>query len=406
MTFGLFAAIHGRLADRLGTRRLYLFGLTSYAVLGLVIGFSSTIESMIGLRVIQGAGAAAMPALGSLIVSRTFSPDRRGWAMGVILGAVGFAASIGPFIGGLIADYLSWRAVFCFPALSLLVTPFAWISLPRSLDKTTRTTIDWLSPIFMGGFIFGILWLPKSMEYTAFMTGVQGTTILVLVSSVLFIWRTTTARNPFIPRAFYRNPVYSISVGTAFLAQATRFGTLVLIPILLIDVHNLSATMVGLALCPSAIAVALLSPKMGAISDQRGPRWPVTFGLIAMLIGNIVTIIAASGSVPFIIVGTTLYGVGFAGIQSPLMNAVSEAVENQDLGIGMGLFMTIFFIGGATGVAISATLVEWQSAAPTHLLPFAHDAGEAFANALLFLTVLGGLALGLSRFLPYKNRDI
>ena len=194
-----------------------------------------------------------------------------------------------------------------------------------------------------------------------------------------------------------------IAVTTAFLAQATRFGTLVLIPILLIEVHNLTATMVGLALCPSAIAVALLSPKMGAISDRKGPRWPVTFGLVAMLVGNIVTIVATSGSVPFVVLGTTLYGVGFAGIQSPLMNAVSEAVEQTNLGIGMGLFMTIFFIGGAAGVAISATLVEWQSVKPTHILWFAFGSGEAFANALLCLTALGTLALFLSRWLPFKT---
>ena len=168
ITFGLFSAVHGRLADNIGTRKLYVIGLVTYSALALLVGLCPSIYWMIGLRVVQGAGAAAMPALGTLIISRTFPESRRGWALGMILGVVGLSASIGPFVGGLIADWISWRAVFLFPSVSLCIVPFAFRTLPESLDKVTPQPMDWISVLWLGGFVATALSIPSLIGFTGF----------------------------------------------------------------------------------------------------------------------------------------------------------------------------------------------------------------------------------------------
>src|SRR5690606_21918697 len=134
---GIFSAVHGRVADILGMRRVYIAGIALFGVSSVLVAMSPTIEVAIALRVLQGAGSAAIPVLGSTIIARTFAPGRRGAAMGMLMGAVGVAASIGPFLGGILVQLAGWRSVFLFTTIVLLAIPPALKLLPAELDERT-----------------------------------------------------------------------------------------------------------------------------------------------------------------------------------------------------------------------------------------------------------------------------
>src|SRR5690554_3753424 len=126
LTFGIFSAIHGRLADLVGLRRLYCAGILALGATSLMLAASPNIETMIVLRIFQGAGSAALPALGTMIIARIFAPHRRGAAMGLVLGAVGLAASIGPFLGGLLVELGGWRLVYGATGVVFIAAPLAF----------------------------------------------------------------------------------------------------------------------------------------------------------------------------------------------------------------------------------------------------------------------------------------
>jgi DHA2 family metal-tetracycline-proton antiporter-like MFS transporter len=189
----------------------------------------------------------------------------------------------------------------------------------------------------------------------------------------------------------------------ATFTNATRFGTIVLVPIFLTKVNGLSPVWVGAALFPGALAIAVLSRVAGSFADMHGPRLPAMFGSTCIIVGNLISAWYAGGSVYGVAMGMGLYGVGFAFIQTPLLSATSQVLPKDLTGVGMGIFMMIFFIGGAIGVALSVTAVELQAVDATSWLGWNNGAGARYSNAILVLTGLAIFGASLIPGLPTKD---
>lgn len=401
LAFGVFNAVHGRLANRIGLRRLYAFGIAVLGATSLLLALSPTVFAAIGLRIIQGAGSAALPALGTVIISRLFSPDRRGEAMGWILASVGVAASIGPFLGGLLVELGGWRAVFAATSVVLFTLPAVWRLLPESLDERTDEPFDLIGALFLGGGISALLYGFTVLE--RFGPGIEFAALVAAgaILLLLFAHRITRVDDPFADPEIFADIRYVASCAAALLINATRYGTIVLVPIFLIEVNRISAVAVGLVLLPGAICVAVLSPYSGRVADRMGARIPVMAGTVMIIAGNI-TIGLTAGAHPIgPTVGMTLYGLGFAFIQSPLVSAASQILAPRLAGTGMGIFMMIFFVGGAFGVALSVTAVELQApGTTTGWFGVVTGEGAVYSNAVFTLTALAVIALLFGPWIP------
>ena len=403
LAFGIFNAVHGRLANRIGLRRLYAFGVVILGLTSILLAAAPTIGSAIALRIVQGAGSAALPALGTVIIARLFAPERRGEAMGWILAAVGVAASLGPFLGGLLVEIGGWRLVFATTSVVLLAIPAIFILLPESLDERRDEPFDLVGAVLLGTGISAWLYafnvverLGPGIEFAALLAG--GALCLAL-----FVWRINSVDDPFAPPALFADFRYVASCLVALLANATRYGTMVLVPIFLIEVNEVSAVTVGLVLLPGALFVATLSPKSGRIGDQYGARRPVAAGIVLIIAGNIVTALTAGGHVLGPTVGMGLYGLGFAFIQSPIVSSTSQILPRRFSGVGMGIYMMIFFVGGAVGIAISVTAVELQAPGADGWFGLTEGPGATYSNAVFTLTLLAFAALALTRWVPGHN---
>lgn len=393
LTFGIFAAIHGRLADVYGIRRLYLLGLIIFGATAIFVALSPSIGVAIALRIFQGSGAAALPALGTTIITKILPANRRGAAMGFMLGTVGVAASIGPFLGGLLLEVFNWRAVFLFSALALFAVPAVLRLLPKHLDDTVPQRFDLVGAVLLGigasalMFSFNLL---TSRGFGIEFAGVLGGSITVLGLFVVWIRR---SGHPFVQPELFKDMRFVASLSVAALVNATRFGTIVLVPILLVDIERTSALMIGAVLFPGAVFIAVLSPPAGRWADRSGARRPTLLGVIFILIAILVTSASAGQSIVGVTVGMSLYGLGFSLVQSPLTSATSQVLPPAQTGVGMGLFMMVFFLGGAFGVAFTLTAVELQSATASSWLGLELGRGAPFSNAILCLFGLGLLAL-------------
>ena len=400
LAFGIFNAIHGRLGDRVGLRRLYAFGVAILGATSLLLALSPNIGTAIALRIVQGAGSAALPALGTVIIARLFAPDRRGVAMGWILASVGLAASIGPFLGGLLVELGGWRLVFASTSLILLAIPAIARFLPSSLDERTEQPFDLVGALLLAAGVSAWLYAFNVVERLG-----PGTEFAILLGGgalclAFFTWRIQRVDDPFADPELFADIRYVLSCTVAFLVNATRFGTIVLVPIFLIEVNQVAPIVVGLVLLPGAICIAVVSPVSGRIGDSVGARRPVVAGCALIIAGNIVTALSAGGPIAGPTVGMGLYGLGFALLQSPLVSATSQILPRRLAGTGMGIFMMIFFLGGAFGVALSVTAVELQAPTTTGWFGVVSGDGAVYSNAIFTLTGLAIVSLLLTPRIP------
>lgn len=400
LSFAVFNAIHGRLAARVGLRRLYALGILTLGITSILLALSPNIGTMIALRIIQGAGAAALPALGTVIITRMFSPEQRGAAMGWALATVGSAASIGPFIGGLLVELGGWRLTFAVTTVVLGAIPAIFHVLPASLDERHHEPFDLLGAILLALGTSALLYAFNLMERLGPGLNLGLLVAAGLLALGLFWWRIVTAKDPFVAPIIFRDRRYVVASLVGFLVNATRFGTIVLVPIFLVEVNQVSPVTVGLVLLPGALCIAILSPWSGRIGDRIGARLPVITGAVLIIAGNLVTAMTAGGPIAGATVGMTLYGLGFAFIQSPLVSAVSQILPTRQSGPGMGIFLMIFFLGGAFGVALSVTAVELQSRATAGWFGLVSGPGAVYSNAIFTLTALAIIALVLTPAIP------
>lgn len=400
LAFGIFNAVNGRLADIVGMKRLYLVGLFVLGAGAAAVALAPTVEVAIALRFLQGAGAAALPVIGSSIIARLIPASERGAAMGVILSTVGVAASIGPFLGGFLVQFAGWRFCFGVTAVVLGAIPFALRLLPRELDETDGARFDVLGAVLLGAAVALGIYGFEVLEVSGF--GAQLGLLLAAsggLGALFMVWIHRVAE-PFTAPELFRNSRFLAAAFVAFLSNATRFGTVVLVPIVLTEVHHLAPIWIGVVLAPGAIAIAFISRRSGALADRIGPRAPVTVGTLFILAGNLVAAVYAGRSALGISAGMLLYGIGFALIQSPLVASVSQLVPRRMVGSAMGLFMMIFFVGGAFGTALSVTTVELQAVDAASWFGLDLGLGARYSNGVLALNGLALLGVLLVRRLP------
>jgi MFS family permease len=394
LTFGVFSAVHGRLGDLFGVRRLYLMGAVVFALGALLSAASPTIEVLIAVRVLQGAGAAAIPALGATIVSRLLPARERGAAMGAILATVGVAASLSPFLGGVVLELASWRVVFLLPGLALLVIPVAWRVLPASLDETSGGRLDVVGAALLGGGAAALMIATDLVESRGLdvVTGVVGVGGVSLLAALAFWMRHVEA--PFVPPLLLKERRFVAATVVGAMGNAARFGTLVLVPILL-ESTGASPFVIGATLFPGAVAIAVLSPVAGRISGRWGARVVVAPASVAVLLSCVASAwLVGFGSLGMA-VAMTLFGAAFAFLQTPLLGSLGSVLPRERLGIGNGLYLMVFFLGGGFGVAVSVSVLSAQPVdALPWLLPVPAEVGR-YANAMLSLALLAAVPLPL-----------
>ena len=405
LSFGIFNAINGRLADVFGKKRMYMFGLAVLGLGSIATALAPSIGAAIAIRLVQGAGAAALPVLGTTIIGQTVASRHQGRAVGVIMSTVGVAASIGPFLGGLIVEALGWRWVFGATGISLLAIPFAYRLLPDALNASSTKRFDWVGAVLMGAGVSALLYgfeLLESQRPWWWMA------LLLAASAVCLggFWAWIVRHDePFISPRVFAMPGYVASCAVGAISNAARFASVVLASISLTKVNGLDAISVGMALCPGAVAVALLSSKAGAWADRTGPRQPVALGLVCLSIGAVIAVLFAGGSAWGTAAGLTFLGIGYALAQSPLVSHVNRIVPRSEGGAAVGVFMMVFFIGGAAGVASAVTIVELRRPALTDLFGVVSGPGSSFGDAYWMITALGLLGLFIVPYVSPKARE-
>jgi EmrB/QacA subfamily drug resistance transporter len=351
----------GRLADRLGRKRIFLVGIAIFGVGSAASGLAPTVEFLIAARVVQSVGGAmVLPAALGLILA-DYPPSLHARAIGVWATFGGVATASGPLVGAIVIDLWNWRWAFFVNvpiAVVMLVTGPRLLRETRS-DAGVRLPDPLGTALLMLAIGIGALGITqgRAWGWTA------GRTVLTFVASVvlfvLFAVRSAHHPTPVLDPHLLIRPrnraAYVCALPVAIGFYATYFGVVQFLSL----AWDRDIVEVGLLVVPVPIASALASYVAGRLTDRIGHSSVILFGGACYVAAGLWFVLALGADHDLLrwIVGAAVFGVG-AGIMFPACNGAAVAgLPPEDSSVGIGALQTCIRIGGAFGAALGVALV-------------------------------------------------
>jgi len=352
----------GRFSDLYGRRPIYLTGLMTFLIGSALSGAAQNMGQLIVFRMIQGLGAGALMTLGYTIIGELFGLERRARMQGYISSVWGVASLIGPWVGGMLTDYVSWRWVFYINlpigAIAMAVLATTLRGIPRPVRQPV---VDWAGiALFAAGVSAILLGIVEAGRVGAWST-VDVVALLVLGGLVLvgFVVVERRAAEPIVPPRLFKNRMVVAAVVTRFLAGMAMFGALSFVPLFLQSVTGASATGAGLVLTPFVLGWVLTSVLSARLVLRVGFR-KVVFTGMAALTGAFLLFSRWSAALTHgaAMVDVLLAGVGMGLVVVPMLIAVQSVVARQDLGAATSMTQFFMSIGGTLGLSVMGAVMS------------------------------------------------
>jgi EmrB/QacA subfamily drug resistance transporter len=361
LTFAVLLVTGGRLGDILGRRRMFLFGVVVFALSSAAIGLAPDEGWLVAGRALQGAGAAFMMPATLSIITVTFPPEERGKAIGTWAGVSAMALAIGPVLGGALAEYVSWRAIF-FLNLPVAVGAVAvtLFAAHESRDETHRHTIDWPGIVALSiGLTALVLALIEGNSWGWGSTGVLALGATAVVSLVAFALLEPRVREPMVDFSLFRSRTFLGANVVAFIVSFAMFAMFFFTALYLQNILGYSAVEAGVRFLPSTLMIVLIAPLAGRLTDRVGPRPLMVAGLTLVTLALFLqTRIDVDTGYGLLLPAFILMGIGMALVMSPMSTAAMNSVAPEKAGVGSGILSMSRMVGATFGVAAIGALFQ------------------------------------------------
>ena len=389
LAFAVPLLITGRLGDRYGPRSIFLIGLVVFTLSSLWCGLSSSVESLIIARVVQGLGASMMSPQTMTFITRMFPYARRGAAMGLWGAVAGIATLVGPILGGVLVDTLGWEWIF------FVNVPVGILAIWRVLMKVPELerhshSFDWLgvalSAVAMFLLVFGIQ-EGNGHDWKAFIGPLGSWHMIVggIVLLMIFVfWQSKTKAEPLVPLGLFKDRNFSLAnVAITFMGLAITAMSFPMI-LYLQSVRGLTPTLSALMLAPMAVVAGVLAPIVGKNVSRIEAKYFAIPGFF--LFGSAITVygLILREDTPFwvLLIPPVFMGVGSAMIWPAVSLAATRDLGQADAGAGSGIYNTTRQIGAVLGSALIALMMESRIAAESQKAVESAAAGAKGAAAV------------------------
>ncbi|MFI9820835.1 MDR family MFS transporter [Streptomyces sp. NPDC052013] len=350
----------GKLGDQYGRKRLFQTAIVIFLIGSALCGAAQDMSQLIAFRALQGLGGGGLIVLSMAIVGDLVPPRERGRYQGLFGAVFGATSVLGPLLGGLFTEHLSWRWVFYINlpvgivALAVIATV---LHIPR---RATKHVIDYLGT-FLIAAVATCLVLVASLGGTTWAWGsvqIVGLAVLGAVLAVAFVAVERRAAEPVLPLKLFRIRTFTLSAVISFIVGFAMFGAMTYLPTFLQVVQGVTPTMSGVHMLPMVAGMLIASTGSGQVVSRTG-RWKVfpiagtavtTLGLLLLhqLDENSPT---GEMSAFFFV-----FGLGLGLVMQVLVLIVQNAVSYQDLGVATSGATFFRSIGASFGVAIFGTI--------------------------------------------------
>jgi EmrB/QacA subfamily drug resistance transporter len=388
LTLSAFLILAGALSDFYGRRRVFAIGLALFGATSVLCGLAPNMELLVLFRVLQGvAGAILVPGSLALITS-TFSGAQQGRAFGVWASASAATTILGPFIGGLLVDGVSWRAVFFINVPLVAIALWATAQhVVETRNESATGRFDWLGAVVVaiavGGLSFGAIYGQQRdwRDPAAFV--ILGAGALATIALPFLM---ASRPDPLIPLELFRSRNFTVTNISTLLIYGALYVFGYFVVLMQQGVLGYSAAATGLAGIPAGLILVLLSTRFGALAGRLGPKLFMSIGPAVMAIGVLWFARVPSTSRPWtfslgdpatwippsdyfidFLPGQVLFGIGLAMLVAPLTTALMASVPVQNSGVASAINNAISRVGpqlagAAIFVAITASFYAGMAA--------------------------------------------
>jgi EmrB/QacA subfamily drug resistance transporter len=350
----------GKLGDQYGRKKLFQTAIVIFLIGSALCGMAQNMPQLIAFRGLQGLGGGGLMVLSMAIVGDIVSPRERGRYQGLFGAVFGATSVLGPLLGGLFTEHLSWRWVF-YINLPIGVVALAVIATAlRIPHKATRHVIDYLGTYLIAA-VATCLVLVASLGGTTWGWGspqIIALAALGVILAVAFVAVERKAAEPVLPLKLFRIRTFTLSAVISFVVGFAMFGAMTYLPTFLQVVQGVSPTMSGVHMLPMVLGLLLASTASGQIVSRTG-RWKVfpiagtgvtVLGLLFLHQLDMGSSTAAMSAYFFV------FGLGLGLVMQVLVLIVQNAVSYEDLGVATSGATFFRSIGASFGVAIFGTI--------------------------------------------------
>ncbi len=359
LTLTIFLPLFGRLADIYGRSRLYTIGFVIFSAGSVLCGAATTAGVMIASRVVQAVGAGLLQANSVALITEAFPANERGRAIGIQGAVQAIAMAVGPFVGGILIAAVGWRAIFFVNIpIGAVGTIAALFILPANPTAEKKERVDYLgAALFASGLALLVLAFNEGVKL-----GWGSSRILsYLLAAGVLLWGLVMTElrteHPLIDLRLFRNSSFLLGNITGMLSYFVLFAVMFLMPFYLQKVLGFSSQLTGLLLTPVPLAMAIVAPLSGHISDKYGSRIMTTSGaLVSTLACFSLLFLNEAAHIPLLLAGLVLLGVGMGLFTPPNNSAIMGSAPIEKLGVAGGVLNMMRSLGLILGVDISGAI--------------------------------------------------
>jgi len=385
----------GSISDRYGRKRVFAIGLVGFGTTSVLCGLAPTLEALVVFRLLQGAAAAVLVPGSLALITSAFEGPGLARAFGIWAAATSVATVVGPVVGGLFVQYLTWRLAFLINVPLVLVALFGLRrGIPETVQEGASGRFDWLGAVdvilAIGGLSFGLI-RGQQMDWadpTAWAALAVG-----LVAAILFPVLMSRRPDPLVPLGLFRNQRFAVINLSTFLIYGALYVFLGFNAIFVqgtLGYSALAASVVGL---PVGILLSLLSTRVGTLAGRLGPRRFLVSGPLLMAggllwyaripasseawaanLGEPGSLVPSGSAVVDVVIPIVLFGVGISLVVAPLTSTLMSSIPVARAGLGSAINNAISrvgqpLIGAIVFIAITATFYDGLAASVPGLDP-------------------------------------
>lgn len=402
LTMAALILLGGSLGDRFGRRRVFVIGVVWFAAASAACGLAQNPGQLIAARVIQGIGAALLTPGSLAMIQATVRPEDRAQAIGAWSGLGGVAAAIGPFVGGWLVQYASWRWAFLLNIpLGLLTVVIARAVVPETSDPDSDHTFDAngavLATLALAVTTYALI---QSESLGALATAAVAGTGLAL--GAVFVVVERRGRHPMVQPSLFASRQFSAANLMTFIVYAALGAVMFFLTFELQTAVGYRPLAAGLATLPLTILMLLLAARGGQLSTRIGPRVPMSLGPVVCAVGTALLAGVGPGTSYWtgILPGVSVFGLGLCLLVAPLTATVLGAAPDRYAGVASGVNNAVARAGSLLAVAALPAAVGLSGADYHQADAFT----RAYGTALWICTALL-LTGGVVSWLLIRNPD-
>lgn len=391
----------GRIADIYGMKKIFIYGITIFTISSLGAAIAPSVYFLILSRVFQGIGSAMIFVTGLAIITAVFPPQEMGRAIAINITVIYIGLVLGPFLGGILTQYLGWRSIFflMLPLSLLIIFITLWKLKGGEWAECHDEKFD-----LVGSLFYSLSLLLVLVGFSQISNDPIGKLMIIggLIGFLLFT--ELRAENPVLNiKLFTKNRTFAFSNLATLISFTGTYAVVFLLSLYLQYIKGLDPRTTGLVLSSSFVFMALVSPAAGHLSDRYNPRKLASLGMMLITLGMFIFVfLDSTTSVYQIILGLTILGIGSGIFSSPNTTAIMSSVKPKYFGVASATVSTMRLIGQALSMGMvlfifSIYLGSVQINPDNYsLLLMSVQITFIIATVLCFIAIFASLARGSS----------